>query len=179
MNETGKNVVALGIIGAIGYGVYKLVKGPAAPAGGAGYVPAGEVRLTIVPAGAVGMRVGSLPASVVEGSLGNMAVISITNNSVYAGTTVKAPYTFGIRMRMQTGASLPSDVFLITEAMACLAGETKTRGVMFSVPFGMIGPLRCDATLFKTDGVSILADATPVFVPITYSGITPGGTITW
>jgi len=106
------------------------------------------------------------PAVLVAGSTGNKAKVTITNSSVYTGTSTPAPYTFKIRLQL-----IANGVYLlnINQNIAMTAGQTTTVEWLFDVPGAASGDWTATARLATTDG------STQVGSQASVSGsITPG-----
>lgn len=85
--------------------------------------------------GAAGISIaGVTPSPWVRGSSGNKVTVTVTNNSVYTGTTTKAPFTFNMLIQIQIpdgnnvtwGSNLGS--------LYLAAGATGTYTFTFSIP---------------------------------------------
>jgi len=116
-------------------------------------------------------RISSVtPSPLIEGSTGNKAVVTVKNESVYTGTTIKAPYTFDVAITIQIpDGSLPTwGNHLGTLSLA--AGATGTYTWTFSIPSGAVaGAGRAYASIYETGGANpfnSLGNATPVAVTV-------------
>lgn len=182
MSKGTKTLLVVGAAAGLGYLAYRASQQPAPPQEGLG--PGGRITLQIIPAdGGVGYGgIGAIPTSVMEGSTGNQAVVTVTNTSVYAGSTTKAPYTFGLQLQVAWADNtiiqvLPGVVGTLTP-LALAASATGSVTWSFTIPYGRSGAARATAILYPTAGGSGLAQAVADFT-VTSVTVTPGGTITW
>lgn len=137
--------------------------------------PSATVGLSIVSAGYSGEYGGITP--LVEGTVGNQAIVTVINTSVYTGTAIKAPFTFSVGITIQIPDGTVAWSNLGTLALA--AGETKTYTFTFTIPYGTpyIGTGKGRAFIANPATQVVIVEATPVNVTVTPAGVTPGGTI--
>ncbi len=107
------------------------------------------------------------PVTLVAGSNGNTMAVTITNNTVYAGTSNKAPYTFKVHGVLVAYGAKVVDA---NRSVALGPGEVKTISWTFGVPaiFFNSNQYAAVAWLMTTD------DVTPIGTQILSQGsITP------
>lgn len=131
MNNTGK-VLGLGVVALGGWLLFGK-KTPAPP------VPEeGGPTLVIIPgepyySGAPDGYANITPSPLVVGTTGNKAIVTVTNNSVYAGTAIKAPCTFKIYYAIQVPDGTANMVYG-EQTIAFAKDEQKTVTFTFNVP---------------------------------------------
>lgn len=194
MSKGTKTLLVVGAAAGAGYLLYKAMQKPEGEPTPEG--PGGTITLQIIPAGGgVGYRgIGAIGTSLVEGSSGNQAIATITNTSVYTGTTQKAPYSFGVFVKVFKGTALPTDLgtanvwvggmlgglYAQGPAVAVGAGATLVAPtILLTMLFGYSGPAVAIAEVYTTDMVTKLGQSATTAITITAAGVTPGGTITW
>ena len=136
--------------------------------------PDATVRFSILPAGYSG-EYGAIP-TLAEGTTGNQAVVTVKNNSVYTGTTIKAPFTFNVAINIQVPDGTTSTWGGNLGTLALAADATGTYTFTFSIPYGTpnTGPGKGYAFLANPAvPLTAIASATPVAVTVTPAG-TPG-----
>ncbi len=171
-----KNAVGiLGLVaGIVGLGV--LFRSQKAQA--SGNSGPGSIAIKIIPAAprVAGRYAAAVGSNLVEGSTGNTALITLTNNTVYTGTTTKAPYTFTLVARIMVGST---KVLEASQVVAMGAGETKTVSFSFNVPYGANGSGIANASLFDNTGTQSLATSSPIGLTVSPASVTPAGTISY
>ena len=90
-------------------------------------------------------RLSSISGTLVEGSTGNIARLTITNTSTKAGQPVA--YTFGLTGVVTVGGY---GVLNINEQLTVAAGATITKDYAFSIPSGIYGAGSGQVTLMNT-----------------------------
>jgi len=143
--------------------------------------PPVSVTLEIIPGRVIGRGIAALPGTLREGMTGNIARVTITNNSVYAGTTVKAPWMFPCLINIVYG---PSNYRvaggLLGGNFALAAGETKSFDVPFDLPYGYSGAGTARAALYARPGDTEELASTPTLnITVEAAPITPAGGLSW
>ncbi len=103
-------------------------------------------------------------AALVSGSVGNTAVVTLTNNSVYAGTSTKAPYTFVLAAKILVAGSPVLDVL---RSIPMGPGEKKTISLPFDIPAGVYGSGTAYAALMDQAAAKVLASAVAASITVT------------
>ncbi|MDO8700537.1 MAG: hypothetical protein Q7J56_02675 [Deltaproteobacteria bacterium] len=178
-----KGILALIGIGALVAVVVALNKEQAGADGGGGGGD-NSISLVIIPAGMarVGEGFGAItPVTLQANSVGNTAQVTITNNTVYIGTTVQAPYTFNVKVSITVHTNAPDIPVLvlnIDEQVSFAPGETKPLSWSFSVPVNAASPWAALARMLTTDKATLVNSATATGT-VQGLGVTPGGTISF
>ncbi len=138
-----------------------------------------NLSLVIIPAGIssmIGAEIGAMPSSLQAGSKGNIARLTVTNTTVYTGTTVLAPYTFKVHGAVWSGAP----IFLsISQDLSMAPGETQTLDFLFDVPITATGQYQATAFLNQTNDVNPASPQVNMRGNITSAAVTPSGTVTF
>ncbi|MDP2730311.1 MAG: hypothetical protein Q8O55_07505 [Dehalococcoidales bacterium] len=109
----------------------------------------------------VGRAVGSVQASLMQNSVGNVAQVTVRNASVLTGTGILAPYTFKVHIK------ITSNNIVLLDGVQDLylgAGATGTVSMTFNVPGGAWVSYSASAWLNSTD------DSLMIVVPVSVSG---------
>ncbi len=178
MDKNKKGVLALLGIGALVGGIVALTR---KPGGGGGQDT--SLQLVIIPAQTrFGRSVAAIaPGTLLAGSNGNVATVSITNGTVYAGTLVPAPYSFHVRVSITVHTVTPDIPELVldkNDIVQFAPGETKTISWAFNVPLNAATPYAGLARLMTGDDLTLIVSAVANGT-VLGSAVTPGGTITF
>lgn len=177
MNKNQK--LGLGMLLGVGvlWGAVSLNKKAAAAGGGNSN---SGLQLTIIPAHLYAERSfpAVAPATLLAGSNGNTMLVTITNNTVYTGTTTKAPYTFKVHAQLVAYSQI---VVNADQSVALGPGEVKTVSWTFGVPLVWVNSDNYAATawLASTDDLSPIGSQIQVIGAITPAAVTPGGSISF
>jgi hypothetical protein len=134
MKKSGKVLVGVAGLAGLGALVYNATKTKAATPPGAG----ATLSLRIVPATRLAGRYGRSypalsPTQLVEGSIGNQLQATVTNTSVYTGTSIKAPYTFDVYVFIQVNGVM---LLQATQVVPLAASAVQTLSWSFNIPYG-------------------------------------------
>jgi len=138
------------------------------------------LTLTIIPAHLYAARSfpAVAPATLLAGSNGNTMQVTITNNTVYTGTTTKAPYTFKLHGQLVAYGQI---VVNADQSVALGPGEVKNISWTFGVPLAWASSDNYAATawLASTDDLTPIGTQVQVIGAITPAPVTPGGSISF
>lgn len=166
MTSKGKWVLGLGAVLLGGWLLFRK-KIPAAE-----ITPTGAMTLEIIPAGTPSGYAGITPSPLVAGSTGNKAIVTVTNTSVYAGTAIKAPFTFnvGINIQVPDGTTTTWGSNLGTLFLA--AGATGQYTWTFNIPTTATPGVGKGYAFIANPAVPLtaIASATPVAVTVNPEG---------
>ena len=111
---------------------------------------------------------GITPSPLVAGSTGNKAVVTVTNTSVYAGTTIKAPFTFNVAINIQVPDGTTSTWGGNLGTLFLAAGATGTYTWTFNIPSTATPGVGRAYAFLANPAVPLtaIASATPVAVTV-------------
>jgi hypothetical protein len=111
---------------------------------------------------------GVTPSPLVVGSTGNKAVVTVTNTSVYAGTTTKAPFTFNVAITIQVPDGTTSTWGDNLGTLFLAAGATGTYTWTFNIPSTATPGVGRAYAFLANPAVPLtaIASATPVAVTV-------------